>query len=59
VQVTEISLGGAGYGAVEEGQIYGGVTDEQAVGCINEAIGHGINFFDVAPLYAEGELRLG
>ena len=29
------------------------------VACINRAIDRGINFFDVAPLYAEAEKRLG
>ena len=59
IEVTEISLGGAGYGAVTENQIYGGVPTETAIACIHQAIQRGVNFFDVAPLYAEGEIRLG
>lgn len=41
-QVTRVSLGGAGFGAAEEGQIYGGVSDDEAVACVHQAIERGI-----------------
>lgn len=44
-QVTRVSLGGAGFGAAEEGQIYGGVSDDEAVACVHQAIERGNLFF--------------
>lgn len=44
-QVTRVSLGGAGFGAAEEGQIYGGVSDDEAVACVHQAIERGNIFW--------------
>jgi len=59
LQVTPICLGGVGIGGTQEGDLYGGVTDEQAYMTVHSAIMRGINFIDTAPLYCESERRLG
>jgi D-threo-aldose 1-dehydrogenase len=56
LQVTRL-----GFGAGAIGGMYAPVSDEQASGAIQSALGLGVLFFDVAPLYGHGtsEMRLG
>ncbi len=54
--VSRLGLGGAPLAG-----LYQGVSDEQAARTVNTYLGHGLGFFDTAPLYGSGvsETRLG
>lgn len=52
--VPPIALGGAGIGGV-----YGDVSDEEAISCVEYALENGLNFFDTDASYGESERRLG
>ncbi len=54
--VSRLGLGGAPLAG-----LYHGVSDEQAVRVVDTYLGHGLGFFDTAPLYGSGvsETRLG
>ncbi len=56
LKVNRLGLGGAPLAG-----LYQGVTDEQAGRVVNTYLGHGLGFFDTAPLYGSGvsETRLG
>jgi D-threo-aldose 1-dehydrogenase len=56
LMVTRLGLGGAPLAG-----LYTGVASEQAANTIRRHLGHGMNFFDTAPLYGSGlsERRLG
>ena len=52
-------LGGVGLGGSAAGDLYGGISDVQAIATIHRAIERGINFIDTSPLYRESERRIG
>ena len=52
LEVTSLSLGGAGFGRDE-------ITDGQAIEAVHRAIELGINYLDTSPLYGESERRVG
>lgn len=56
LNVNRLGLGGAPLAG-----LYQGVTDEAAARVVNTYLGHGLGFFDTAPLYGSGvsETRLG
>ncbi|MDD9948575.1 MAG: aldo/keto reductase [candidate division Zixibacteria bacterium] len=56
LKVNRLGLGGAPLAG-----LYQGVTDEDAALVVNAYLGHGLGFFDTAPLYGSGvsETRLG
>ena len=56
LKVNRLGLGGAPLAG-----LYQGVTDEDAARVVNAYLGHGLGFFDTAPLYGSGvsETRLG
>ncbi|MDE2848225.1 MAG: aldo/keto reductase [Gemmatimonadota bacterium] len=56
LKVTRLGLGGAPLAG-----LYQGVTDEAAARVVDTYLGHGLGFFDTAPLYGSGvsETRLG
>ncbi len=54
LMVPPLAVGGAGIGGV-----YGEVTDQEAVACIQDALQQGINFFDTDASYGYSERRLG
>ena len=49
-QVSALTLGGGGIG-----QVWGETTKEEAIQTVHTALDHGINHFDVAPMYGRGE----
>ena len=49
-KISSLTLGGGGIG-----QVWGETTSEEAVKTVHAAIDHGINHFDVAPMYGKGE----
>ena len=59
LEVTIPSLGGVGLGGKGPQDLYGGVSDAEAVGAVHRALERGINFIDSSPLYAESERRIG
>ena len=48
--VSRLALGGGGIG-----QVWGETSQEEAIATVRSAYEHGINFFDLAPLYGRGE----
>lgn len=56
-----IDPGRLGLGCAPLGGLYRGVTDAEAVDTVEEALAHGVSFFDTAPAYGDGasERRLG
>ena len=50
LKISSLTLGGGGIG-----QVWGESTSEEAVKTVHAAIDHGINHFDVAPMYGKGE----
>ena len=48
--VSRLTLGGGGIG-----QVWGETSQEEAIATVHSAYEHGINFFDLAPLYGRGE----
>ena len=50
LKISSLTLGGGGIG-----QVWGETTPEEAVKTVHAAIDHGINHFDVAPMYGKGE----
>ena len=50
LKISSLTLGGGGIG-----QVWGETTSEEAVKTVHAAIDHGINHFDVAPMYGKGE----
>lgn len=59
LQISVLSLGGVGLGGQAAGDLYGGVSDEEAIAAVHRAIELGINFIDTSPLYRESERRIG
>ena len=59
LEVTIPSLGGVGLGGVGVNDLYGGISDKEAVLAVHTALARGINFIDTSPLYAESERRIG
>ena len=59
LRISVVSLGGVGIGAKGAAELYGGVTDEEAIATVHRAIERGINFIDTSPLYRESERRIG
>ena len=59
LQVTVVSLGGVGLGGKGPDDLYGGITDEEAIATVHRAVARGINFIDTSPLYRESERRIG
>ena len=53
MEVPALSLGGAGFGDREQ------VSDEEAIGTVEYALEHRINYIDTSPLYGESERRIG
>jgi len=49
-KVSSLTLGGGGIG-----QVWGETTAEEAIRTVHTALDHGINHFDVAPMYGKGE----
>ena len=49
-KVSSLSLGGGGIG-----QVWGETTSKEAIKTVHAALDHGINHFDVAPMYGKGE----
>jgi aryl-alcohol dehydrogenase-like predicted oxidoreductase len=49
-EVSALALGGGGIG-----QVWGETTQEEAIATVQEASLAGINFFDMAPMYGDGE----
>ncbi len=49
-KVSSLTLGGGGIG-----QVWGETTSEEAIQTVHAALDHGINHFDVAPMYGKGE----
>ncbi len=49
-KISSLTLGGGGIG-----QVWGETTSEEAVKTVHTALYHGINHFDVAPMYGKGE----
>ncbi len=49
-KISSLTLGGGGIG-----QVWGETTSEEAVKTVHTALDHGINHFDVAPMYGKGE----
>ena len=49
-KVSSLTLGGGGIG-----QVWGETTSEEAIKTVHAALDHGINHFDVAPMYGKGE----
>jgi len=49
-KVSSLTLGGGGIG-----QVWGETTAEEAIQTVHTALDHGINHFDVAPMYGKGE----
>ena len=49
-KISSLTLGGGGIG-----QVWGETTSEEAIKTVHAAIDHGINHFDVAPMYGKGE----
>lgn len=54
VQVTALSLGGAGLGG-----IFGPVSDAEGVAAVEKALELGLNYLDTSPFYKEAERRMG
>ena len=49
-KISSLTLGGGGIG-----QVWGETTSEEAIKTVHSALDHGINHFDVAPMYGKGE----
>ena len=49
-QVSSLTLGGGGIG-----QVWGETTKQEAIKTVHLALDHGINHYDVAPMYGKGE----
>ena len=49
-KISSLTLGGGGIG-----QVWGETTSEEAIKTVHAALDHGINHFDVAPMYGKGE----
>ena len=58
---TGLTVSRLGFGGAPLAGLYQGVSDEQAARAVNTCLGHGLGFFDTAPLYGSGvsETRLG
>jgi aryl-alcohol dehydrogenase-like predicted oxidoreductase len=54
MQVTAVSLGGAGLGG-----IFGPVGDAEGIGAVEKALELGVNYLDTSPKYGEAERRMG
>lgn len=50
LKISSLTLGGGGIG-----QVWGETTSEEAIKTVHSALDHGINHFDVAPMYGKGE----
>ena len=50
LKISSLTLGGGGIG-----QVWGETTSEEAIKTVHAALDHGINHFDVAPMYGKGE----
>ncbi|XP_050363122.1 L-galactose dehydrogenase [Argentina anserina] len=48
---TGLKLSCVGFGASPLGNVFGPVSDEEAIGSVREAFRRGINFFDTSPYY--------
>lgn len=57
--MSVISLGGVGLGGSSASDLYGGISDAEAIATVHRAIQRGINFIDTSPLYRESEKRIG
>ena len=49
-KISSLTLGGGGIG-----QVWGETTSKEAIKTVHAALDHGINHFDVAPMYGNGE----
>ncbi len=49
-KISSLTLGGGGIG-----QVWGETTSKEAIKTVHAALDHGINHFDVAPMYGKGE----
>src|SRR3954470_16777831 len=58
IQVSPVALGTM---SLCGNMTYDDITEQQAIGTVHAAIDAGINFFDTAPMYGDGEAerRLG
>ncbi len=58
---TSFSLTALGFGGSSVGNLYGPVSDDDAMGAIGTAYEEGVRYFDTAPLYGNGlgEHRMG
>ncbi len=58
---TNVHASRLGMGAAAIGNLYQAVTDEEATGVVQEALGRGIGYIDTAPYYGHGlsERRVG
>ena len=59
--LTSLSLTALGLGGSSLGNLYGPVSDDDAIGAIGSAYEAGVRYFDTAPLYGNGlgEHRIG
>ncbi|KAK4353345.1 hypothetical protein RND71_028863 [Anisodus tanguticus] len=48
---TGLKVSSIGFGAAPLGQVYGGVSEQDAIAAVHEAFRLGINFFDTSPYY--------
>lgn len=51
---TSLSLTALGFGGSSVGNLYGPVSEDDALGAIGEAYEAGVRYFDTAPLYGNG-----
>jgi L-galactose dehydrogenase len=58
---TNLKVSRLGFGCAALGNVYGDVTEDDAIQLVHQAIDSGINCFDTAPFYGNGlsEKRLG
>ncbi len=58
---AELKVSRLGLGCAALGNVYGGISEEEAIRLVHQAIEAGLNFFDTAPFYGNrlSEMRLG
>ena len=53
-QIKDMQASTIGFGCWAIGGTWNNVTDAESIRTIHTAVGEGINFFDVAPVYGKG-----
>jgi aryl-alcohol dehydrogenase-like predicted oxidoreductase len=59
LSVSLPALGGAGLGSTAACNIYGAITDTEAVKTVHHAFDRGITYIDTSPAYGRSESRIG